>query len=106
MKHLLCEVPENFEKVCAYFENDELAAKVWVEKYALKSSKGKYLEFVPSDMHRRLAKEFFRIEKKYAENDKHHKNLSDYGKERKPLSYKKIFNFFNEFKYCMLVQFS
>ena len=54
---------DNWTELLAYFENDELAAKVWVEKYALKSSKGKYLEFVPSDMHRRLAKEFFRIEK-------------------------------------------
>ena len=82
----------NWTELLAYFENDELAAKVWVEKYALKSSKGKYLEFVPSDMHKRLAKEFFRIEKKYVENDKHHKDLSEYGKERKPLNYKKIFN--------------
>ena len=47
---------DNWTELLAYFENDELAAKVCVEKYALKSSKGKYLEFVPSDMHRRLAK--------------------------------------------------
>lgn len=92
---------DNWTELLAYFENDELAAKVWVEKYALKSSEGKYLEFVPSNMHKRLAKEFFRIEKKYIENDKHHKDLSDYGKERESLTYKKIFNFFNEFKYLI-----
>ena len=59
---------DNWTELLAYFENDELAAKVWVTKYASKPSKGKCLEFVPSDMHRRLAKEFFRIEKKYAES--------------------------------------
>ena len=49
-----------------YFQGDELAAKVWVSKYALKDSHGDIYEKTPEDMHWRLAKEVARIEKKYA----------------------------------------
>lgn len=49
----------------AYFEGDELAARVWTEKYALKDLNGNVLELTPADMHRRLAKEYARIEAKY-----------------------------------------
>lgn len=48
-----------------YFGGDELAARVWINKYALKDSKGNLFELTPNDMHRRLAKEISRIEKKY-----------------------------------------
>lgn len=48
-----------------YFDGDEMAAKVWVSKYALKDSFGKIFELSPDHMHRRLAKEIARIEKKY-----------------------------------------
>ena len=41
-----------------YFDGDELAAKVFVDKYALKDKEDCYLETTPSDMHRRMAKEF------------------------------------------------
>ena len=49
-----------------YFGGDELAARVWVNKYALKDSFGNIFEKTPEDMHRRLAKEVARIENKYA----------------------------------------
>jgi ribonucleoside-diphosphate reductase alpha chain len=49
-----------------YFKGDELAATVWINKYALKDSKGKLYEKNPDEMHRRLAREIARIEKKYA----------------------------------------
>ncbi len=49
-----------------YFGGDELAARVWVNKYALKDSYGNIFEKTPEDMHRRLAKEVARIEKNYA----------------------------------------
>lgn len=49
----------------AYFKGDTLAAEVWASKYALKDSKGNYFEKSPDDMHRRLAKEFARIEALY-----------------------------------------
>lgn len=48
-----------------YFNNDDMAADVWTTKYALQDKSGAYLERTPADMHRRLAKEFARIEKKY-----------------------------------------
>lgn len=48
-----------------YFKGDSLAAGVWVNKYALKDSDGNLYERTPDDMHRRLAREIHRIEKKY-----------------------------------------
>lgn len=48
-----------------YFSGDELAADAWVNKYALRNSKGELLENSPDQMHRRLAKEFARIESNY-----------------------------------------
>ncbi|MEG1643370.1 MAG: ribonucleotide reductase N-terminal alpha domain-containing protein, partial [Bacteroidales bacterium] len=48
-----------------YFNGDELAARVWANKYALKDSFGNIFEKTPEDMHRRLAKEIVRIENKY-----------------------------------------
>lgn len=48
-----------------YFEGDELAAKVWINKYALKDSYGNIYEKTPDDMHWRLANEIARIESKY-----------------------------------------
>jgi ribonucleoside-diphosphate reductase alpha chain len=50
----------------AYFDGDELAANVWINKYALKDSFGNIYELTPDDMHRRLAGEIARIEQKYA----------------------------------------
>src|SRR5574337_958098 len=54
-----------FEASIEYFNGDEFAAKVFVDKYALQDLNGTYLELTPADMHRRLAKEFARIERKY-----------------------------------------
>jgi len=48
-----------------YFKGDELAARVWVTKYALKDSQGNIYELTPDDMHRRIARELARIEAKY-----------------------------------------
>ncbi|HDR89485.1 MAG TPA: adenosylcobalamin-dependent ribonucleoside-diphosphate reductase [Bacteroidetes bacterium] len=48
-----------------YFKGDELAARVWANKYALKDSYGNLYEKTPDDMHRRLAREIHRIEQKY-----------------------------------------
>ncbi len=56
---------EVFEKTCAYFGGDELAARVWLSKYSLKDSKGNIYELTPDDMHRRIASEIARIERKY-----------------------------------------
>ncbi|MDD4754593.1 MAG: adenosylcobalamin-dependent ribonucleoside-diphosphate reductase [Prolixibacteraceae bacterium] len=51
-----------------YFRGDDLAARVWVNKYALKDSYGNIFERTPDDMHRRLAKEIARIEKNYPDS--------------------------------------
>ena len=56
---------EAYKASLDYFEGDELAARVWVNKYAMKDSFGNIYEKSPSDMHRRIAKEIARIEKKY-----------------------------------------
>ena len=48
-----------------YFGGDDLAAKVWASKYALKDSFGNLYEKTPDDMHQRLASEIYRIEQKY-----------------------------------------
>lgn len=56
---------EAFEASKKYFEGDELVARVWATKYALKDSQGNYFELTPDDMHRRIAREIARIERKY-----------------------------------------
>ncbi len=56
---------EAFEASLRYFDGDDLAARVWVSKYALKDSFGNLYERTPDDMHMRIASEIVRIEKKY-----------------------------------------
>ena len=56
---------EAFEASLRYFDGDELAARVWVNKYAMKDSFGNIYEKSPEDMHWRIANEIARIEKKY-----------------------------------------
>ena len=68
-----------------YFNGDELAARVWVNKYALKDSYGNIFEKNPDDMHRRLAKEISRIENRYPN----------------PLSEDTIFEVLRDFKYIV-----
>ena len=54
-----------YEASLKYFDGDELAARVWSSKYALKDSFGNLYELTPDDMHRRIAREIARIENKY-----------------------------------------
>ncbi|MGD9993844.1 MAG: adenosylcobalamin-dependent ribonucleoside-diphosphate reductase [Salinivirgaceae bacterium] len=68
-----------------YFKGDELAATVWVNKYALKDSQGNLYELTPDDMHRRLASEIHRIEGRY-EN---------------PMTEDEIFALLKDFKYII-----
>lgn len=56
---------EAYQASIKYFDGDELAAKVWVSKYALKDSDGNIFELTPDDMHHRIASELARIEAKY-----------------------------------------
>ena len=68
-----------------YFSGDELAANVWMNKYALKDSDGNLYELTPTDMHHRIAGEVARIESKYPN----------------PLSEEEVFNVINKFKYIV-----
>ncbi|WP_421920904.1 adenosylcobalamin-dependent ribonucleoside-diphosphate reductase [Marinifilum sp.] len=56
---------EAFQASFKYFNGDELAARVWINKYALKDSFGNIYEKTPNDMHRRIASEIARVEKRY-----------------------------------------
>ncbi len=71
---------EVFKASVDYFQGDELAASVFISKYALRNSSGELLELTPADMHLRLAKEFARVESKYTN----------------PLSEKEIFCLFSD----------
>lgn len=76
---------EVFKNSLEYFNGDELAARVWATKYALKDSFGKIYEKDPDDMHWRLANEIARIEKKYAN----------------PMSAQELYELFRGFKYIV-----
>ena len=56
---------EAYQASLVYFKGDDLAARVWLNKYALKDSDGNIYEKSPEDMHRRIASEIARIEKQY-----------------------------------------
>ena len=64
-KKLTYTFDEAYKASVDYFGGDELAAKVWVNKYAVKDSFGKIYEKTPDDMHWRIANEIARVEKKY-----------------------------------------
>ncbi len=68
-----------------YFRGDELAARVWANKYALKDSYGNLFEKNPDEMHRRLAKEIARIENRYPN----------------PMSEEQVYGLLKEFKYII-----
>ncbi|MDP3311815.1 adenosylcobalamin-dependent ribonucleoside-diphosphate reductase [Lutibacter sp.] len=85
----------------SYFKDDELAATTWMNKYAMKTRKGDFLELSPTEMHKRMAVQFAKIEKKYVDQEKVVEGLSDYGKSRKFLSEDAIYNLFKDFKYVI-----
>lgn len=76
---------EAIQASLVYFKGDDLAARVWVNKYALKDSFGNVFELTPDDMHRRLASEIARIEKNYPN----------------PLSEEDIYQTLKDFKYIV-----
>ena len=65
MKQKTYSFDEAYQATLDYFGGDELAAKVWVTKYALKDSYGNIYEQTPRDMHQRIARELVRIEHNY-----------------------------------------
>jgi len=95
---------EVLEAAVAYFNGDELAGTTWMNKYAMKDEGGEFVELSPDDMHRRMAKEFGRIESDY--RLKYNLNgsakfLSKYGQEREDLTEDKVYNYFKKFGYII-----
>lgn len=76
---------EAFQATLSYFGGDELAARVWVNKYAMKDSFGNIYEKSPIDMHWRIANEVARIEKKY----------------KNPLTAQQVFDLLDHFRYII-----
>ncbi|MBO3097309.1 adenosylcobalamin-dependent ribonucleoside-diphosphate reductase [Gelidibacter pelagius] len=76
---------EAFNAALDYFKGDDLAARVWLNKYALKDSDGHIYELTPNDMHSRIAKEIARAESKY----------------QNPMSEQEIFDLIKDFKYIV-----
>ncbi|MBZ9630555.1 adenosylcobalamin-dependent ribonucleoside-diphosphate reductase [Salegentibacter sp. LM13S] len=76
---------EAFKASLDYFKGDDLAARVWVNKYALKDSQGNIYELTPNDMHRRIAKEIARVEQRYPN----------------PMSENEVFDLIKDFKYIV-----
>ena len=76
---------EAFQTSLKYFDGDELAARVWVNKYAMKDSYGNIYERSPEDMHRRIAKEITRVEAKY----------------KNPMSEQEVFELLDHFRYIV-----
>ena len=74
-----------YEATLDYFKGDELAARVWASKYALKDSDGNYFELTPDDMHHRIASEIVRIEHKYPN----------------PMTEEEVFGLLKDFRYVV-----
>ena len=74
-----------YEASLKYFDGDELAARVWATKYALKDSFGNLFELTPNDMHHRIAREIARIENKYPN----------------PMSEDRLFELMSHFRYIV-----
>ena len=93
------------EELLRYFNNDELAASVWLGKYAVEG------EITPDDMHMRMANEFAKIEVNYWKDETNHKDLSEYGSNRFKwfsstqgdfeLIRDQIYGLFKDFKYIV-----
>lgn len=85
VKQKAVEYAQALQESLAYFEGNKIAAKVFVDKYALKDYTGNILEPTPREMHHRLAKEFARIESKYPN----------------PMSEEEIFGYLDQFRYII-----
>lgn len=75
---------EVYNATLNYFNGDSMQTSIWMDKYALKNN-NEFLEKTPDDMHKRLAKEFARIEQKYPN----------------PLSYEEIYDLLSNFKFII-----
>lgn len=86
MDTMVYSYEEAYQSSLAYFEGDESAARVWVDKYAMKDSSGNIYEKNPDDMHRRMSGELARVEAKYPN----------------PMESQELFDLLSHFKYILL----
>ena len=77
------------EATLEYFNGDELATNVFMTKYCLRDKKGNFVEKSPDDMHKRIAKEFARMEDKFITRKSNH------------LTENKIYSYLKDFKYIV-----
>jgi ribonucleoside-diphosphate reductase alpha chain len=77
------------EATLAYFNGDELAANVFITKYCLRDKKGSFMEKTPDDMHKRMAKEFARMEDKFITRKSNHLTESE------------IYSYLKDFEYIV-----
>lgn len=91
------------DKLIRYFDGDEMASNVWLQKYAMVDENGIRIEETPDDMHRRMAKYFSEIEEKYEFQNKGDLKLklSEYGYNRDELTEDKIYSLLKDFKYIV-----
>ena len=85
MKKTTYSYDDAFKASVEYFNGDELAARVWVNKYAMKDSSGAIYEKSPEDMHWRIANEIARVEAKYSN----------------PMSAQEVYNLLDHFRYVI-----
>ena len=84
-EYKIYSVEEVKEATIKYFDGDQLAADVWMNKYALKDSDGNIFELTPDDMHHRIASEIARIENRYPN----------------PMTEEEVFDVLKDFKYIV-----
>ena len=95
------------DRILDYFKGDDLASHSWLSKYALRDKVNNLVEETPDDMHRRMAKEVFRIENDYCQNGRKNYLLSDlspFGQilvENNSLSEEEIYSLFKDFKFII-----
>lgn len=90
---------EVFQASKNYFNGEELPARVFADKYAMKNSKGEFLELTPDDMHKRMAIQFAKVEMKFHSSVT--EGHSEYGVLRTGLYSEAIYELFKDFKYVI-----
>ena len=96
------EESEVREATLEYFSGDELATNVFMTKYCLRDNKGAFMEKTPGDMHKRLAKEFARIEAQFESRRSAPLSGDTYAQRSGPhLTEAEIYSYLKDFKYIV-----
>jgi len=104
---MVYELEDVLKSTLSFFNGNDLASDVWINKYAMKDKGGNFLEKTPEDTHRRMAKEFARIENKYSSNSYKASSLSKFGQnyfsssKNLSMSEDEIFSYFKNFDHII-----